>query len=80
MYEPSIHPPDLWLEQDPLQHAEVDEVYRSNIERLIERGTITPPSRHFDGCRFLPPAERPEEAGWDAVKGLWEEPAEERAR
>jgi predicted amidohydrolase len=79
MYEPSIHPPDLWLEQDPLQHAEVDEVYRGNIQRLIERGTITPPSRQFDGCRFLSPSERPEEAGWDAVKGMWEEPAEEPA-
>ena len=28
MYEEPIHPANLWLEQDPKQHAEVDEVYR----------------------------------------------------
>ena len=42
MYEEPIHPNNLWLEQDPKRHGEVDEVYRANIKRLIARGTFTP--------------------------------------
>ena len=44
MYEEPIHPANLWLEQHPKSHAEVDEVYRANIQRLIDRGTFTPPA------------------------------------
>ena len=32
MYEQPVHPANLWLEQDPLQHEAVDEVYRGNID------------------------------------------------
>ena len=34
MYEKPVHPKNLWLEQDPQRHAEVDEIYRNNIETL----------------------------------------------
>ena len=44
MYDEPIHPANLWLEQDPKRHADVDEVYRDNIRRLIDRGTFTPPA------------------------------------
>ena len=40
LYDAPIHPANLWLQQEPLQHAAVDEVYRANIERLIERGCV----------------------------------------
>src|SRR5919197_869876 len=54
MYEAPIHPKNLWLEQDPASHAEVDEVYRANIRRLIDRGSYTPPANEFEGARFYP--------------------------
>jgi beta-ureidopropionase len=71
MYERPVHPPNLWLEQDPLQHDAVDQVYRGNIERLIERGAFTPPAHAFPGCRFLPPSRNPADADWENVKQLW---------
>jgi beta-ureidopropionase len=71
MYDEPVHPPNLWLEQDPLQHEAVDEVYRGNIGRLIERGAFTPPARTFPGCRFLPPSRNPADAEWESVKQLW---------
>ena len=71
MYEQPVHPANLWLEQDPLQHEAVDEIYRGNIERLIERGAFTPPARAFPGCRFLPPSRNPADADWESVKQLW---------
>jgi hypothetical protein len=71
MYEQPVHPVNLWLEQDPLQHDAVDQIYRDNIGRLIERGAFTPPSRAFPGSRFLPPSRDPAEAGWEHVKQLW---------
>ncbi len=43
MYEQPIPPKNLWLEQDPLPHAKVDEIYRDNIRRLIKRGSFTEP-------------------------------------
>ena len=58
MYEQPVHPPNLWLEQDPLQHEAVDEVYRANIERLIERGAFTPPGARLP--RLPLPAAQPQ--------------------
>ena len=63
MYEEPIHPANLWLEQHPKSHAEVDEVYRDNIERLIERGTFTPPAHAFPGARYIPTDDEPPDAG-----------------
>lgn len=54
MYDTPIHPRNLWLHEDPKGHAEVDEVYRGNINRLYERGTWTRPAHDFPGCRFQP--------------------------
>ena len=73
MYEQPIHPANLWLEDAPKQHAEVDEVYRGNIERLIERGSWTRPATTYDGCRFLPPSRDPADGDWENVRGLWAE-------
>ncbi len=72
MYDEPIHPRNLWLEQDPLPHAAVDEVYRENIRRLVARGAWTPPTHPADGARYLSPADDPAEASWASVRGLWE--------
>lgn len=50
MYDKPIHPKNLWLDQDPVLHAEADEIYRANIARLIERGAYTLPAHRFPGA------------------------------
>ena len=72
MYEAPIHPKNLWIEQDPLSHAEVDEVYRANIDRLVALGAYTRPATTFDGARYFPmdPDLSPAEA-WKEARALW---------
>ncbi|QBJ96830.1 hydrolase [Rhodococcus sp. ABRD24] len=55
MYDRPIHPANLWLEQEPVRHAEADEIYRGNIRRLVERGTYTLPAQDFPGARHIAP-------------------------
>lgn len=50
MYDEPIHPKNLWLDQEPVLHAEADEIYRANIARLIERGAYAPPAHRFPGA------------------------------
>lgn len=71
MYEQPIHPKNLWMEQDPLHHAEVDEIYRGNIRRLLERGAYTAPYHSFPGAQCQSPATSEEE--WKKLKELWDE-------
>jgi beta-ureidopropionase len=77
MYEEPVHPKNLWLDAEPRQHADVDEIYRANIGRLIARGSYTPPAQTFPGARYIPAAESPEEADWEQVRSLWDPPAAE---
>ena len=71
MYEKPIHPKNLWLNQDPLGHAEVDKVYRQNIETLVQRGTWTKPFFEHEGCRYQPAAEGSAEENWENLKQMW---------
>jgi beta-ureidopropionase len=80
LYEQPIHPKNLWLGQDPRHHADVDEVYRANIQRLIDRGTFTPPAHSFPGARYQPMDARPPAEAWEDAKGLWAAWDEEEAR
>lgn len=79
MYEEPIHPKNLWLEDDPKSHAEVDEVYRANIRRLVDRGTWTKPAYDHPGCRFQPAGD--DEASWEDIKaqlwGPWQDEADD---
>lgn len=50
MYDEPIHPKNLWLDQEPVLHAEADEIYRANIARLLERGVYTRPAHRFPGA------------------------------
>lgn len=71
MYEQPIHPKNLWLEQNPLQHEQVDEIYRQNIGCLVKRGTYTLPAHNFPGCRFQPSSDVPASECWDELKKAW---------
>lgn len=70
MYEQPIHPKNLWMEQEPVLHSEADEIYRGNIQRLIDRGAYTEPYLKFPGCKNQSPATTLEE--WEEVKKLWD--------
>jgi predicted amidohydrolase len=67
MYEEPIHPANLWLDRDPASHAEVDEVYRENIRKLVERGSYTLPAESFPGVRYMPAGD----GDWEAARELW---------
>ncbi|MCL5962535.1 MAG: hydrolase [Chloroflexi bacterium] len=72
MYDKPIHPKNLWLHHEPLPHAEVDEIYRANIRKLIERGTYTAPGNDFPGARYYPGALNPEDEKWENARTLWD--------
>ena len=69
MYTRPIHPKNLWMEQEPLKHSEVDKIYRQNIEKLVERGTWTKPFHEFEGSKYLPEGES--DTTIDDIKGMW---------
>ena len=70
MYEEPIHPKNLWLNDEPKHHAEVDDIYRANIQRLIDRGTWTRPAFEHPGARFQPAGD--DNASWEEIKQrLW---------
>ena len=77
MYAEPVHPKNLWLDDEPGQHAEVDEIYRANIARLIARGSFTPPAQAFEGARFIPPGDSSDDNDWEQVRGLWSSPGGE---
>jgi beta-ureidopropionase len=70
MYEQPIHPKNLWMEQDPLPHEPVDEVYRDNIQKLIARGAFTPPAISHPGARYQGEATSPE--AWADIRKFWD--------
>ena len=67
MYELPIHPKNLWLEQDPLPHEKVDEIYRENIRGLIKRASFTAPAQQYKGAYFQSGASSPEEEKWENI-------------
>ena len=70
MYDTPVHPKNLWLGQDPQHHAQVDEIYRGNIQRLIERGSYTAPYHNFPGAQCQ--SEPTSEEEWQNMKKLWQ--------
>jgi beta-ureidopropionase len=72
MYNLPIHPKNLWMEEDPLPHEKVDEIYRENIRGLIKRGSFTAPASRFRGAHFQSGASSPEEEKWENIKKLWD--------
>ena len=78
MYEEPIHPANLWLEEHPKSHAQVDEVYRDNIRRLVRRGTFTLPAHEFQGARYVPMDDAPPMQGWLGARTLWDDADDDR--
>ncbi len=74
MYDQPIHPKNLWMEQDPLHHNEVDKIYRQNIEKLYDRGSWTRPYLQHEGSKLMPEGDPGMDAEqWQEVKKMWSE-------
>jgi predicted amidohydrolase len=72
MYSRPIHPRNLWLDQEPLHHNEVDKVYRRNIESLYDRGTWTRPYFQHPGAKLMPEGAQGMNAEqWLEAKKMW---------
>lgn len=72
MYSKPIHPKNLWLDQVPLHHNEVDKVYRQNIESLYDRGTWTRPHVQHDGAKLMPEGDAGMNSEqWREAKKMW---------
>lgn len=72
MYSRPIHPKNLWLDQEPLHHNEVDKVYRRNIESLYDRGTWTRPYFQHPGAKLMPEGAQGMNAEqWLEAKKMW---------
>ncbi|QXQ05650.1 hypothetical protein KX816_15675 [Sphingosinicellaceae bacterium] len=71
MYAEPIHPKNLWMDREPAHHAEVDEIYRGNIQKLVERGTWTPPANPVPGARYTPPGPGTPAEGWAEARAMW---------
>lgn len=69
MYEKPIHPKNLWLRDEPRTHSVVDEIYRANIQRLVDRGAYTEPYLKFEGCKNRGQAMT--EAEWREFSQKW---------
>jgi beta-ureidopropionase len=72
MYRRTIHPKNLWIEDEPAGHADVDEVYRANIERLYDAGTWTPPTHRFPGAKYIAPMPIDRLGAWREAEAMWE--------
>ena len=71
MYEKPIHPKNMWITKEPLQHEEHDEIFRENIKRLQEMGVYTPPSRRFKGSQFIHPVKDRKMRAWEKMRDLF---------
>ncbi|MDA8038517.1 MAG: hypothetical protein M0Z69_05035 [Actinomycetota bacterium] len=66
MYRQPLHPGNLWLEQAPLTHQPADNIYRTNIQLLLERETYTVSADvHYPDA--VPASEQ-----WEEIKHFWE--------
>ena len=70
MYERPIHPKNLWLEREPLTHEAVDDIYRGNITRLVERGAYAAPAIGHPGAHYQGSATTAEQ--WKEIKHFWD--------
>jgi len=76
MYDKPIHTKNMWMKKDPENHERVDQYYRDNIQRLIERGTFTAPAHDFPGCSYKSASTDPEQDKWKNIKQLWDDDPE----
>ena len=79
MYEEPVHPKNLWLSDEPPRHAEVDEIYRANIGRLVARGSYTPPARNFPARAISRPRNPPTRPTGNTCEACGHRPRKDRA-
>ena len=66
MYRWPLDSENLWLEQAPLTHLPADDMYRTNIQRLLERETYTASTDvHYHDA--VPASEQ-----WEESKHFWD--------
>ena len=71
MYEKPIHPKNMWIDKEPLQHEDHDKIFRQNIKRLQERGVYTPPAKHYAGSKFIHPVKDRKMRAWEKMRDLF---------
>lgn len=71
MYEKPIHPKNMWIRNEPLQHEEHDEIFRHNIRTLQERGVYTAPAKSYEGSKFIHPFKDRKMRAWEKMKALF---------
>lgn len=71
MYEKPIHPKNMWIDKEPLQHEDHDEIFRQNIKRLQERGVYTAPAKHYAGSKFIHPVKDRKMRAWEKMRDLF---------
>lgn len=76
MYDKPIHPKNMWMEKEPMNHSQHDEILRDNIRRLQERGTYTPPAKRTERrANFIHSVSNPEDRSYARLKEIREERA-----
>ena len=78
MYEEPIHPANLWLEDHPKSHAQVDEIYRANIQPPRRARDVHAARARVPGGRYIPMDERPPMVGWLGARTLWDDADDDR--
>ena len=53
-----------------MTHEPVDDIYRANIARLVERGTYTAPAIAHPGARYQGSPTTAEQ--WEEIKHFWD--------
>ncbi|WP_157863293.1 nitrilase-related carbon-nitrogen hydrolase [Bradyrhizobium tropiciagri] len=71
MYDRPIHPLNLWMSEDPVHHAAVDDIYRRNIETLYRDGVWERPAVQHGGAAYQSSDSSPPWEAWDRAKSLW---------
>ena len=71
MYEKPIHPKNMWIDKEPLQHEDHDKIFRQNIKRLQERGVYTAPAKQYEGSKFIHPVKDRKMRAWEKMRDLF---------
>lgn len=70
MYNKPIFPKNLWLNEAPGHHEEVDKIYRQSIKNLVQRGVYTSPAYCHPGVSYT--GKKMTEAEWREFQHLWD--------
>ena len=70
MYDVPIYPKNLWLNQNPGRHEDVDKYYKDSIQRFLDRGVYTAPAYQHEGVKYTGQATSEEE--WREIQKFWD--------